>query len=67
MALRTRSPLRTPRRLRVEALEGRDVPESVAESIETKYLRTRHKRTVPVTIFDTWWKGEGPEEPRAGL
>ncbi|TNB76301.1 ammonia-dependent NAD(+) synthetase [Arthrobacter sp. BB-1] len=48
-------------------LEGRDVPESVAESIEQKYLRTRHKRTVPVTIFDTWWKTEGPEEPRAGL
>ncbi|MFJ4208789.1 ammonia-dependent NAD(+) synthetase [Paenarthrobacter sp. NPDC089675] len=37
-------------------LEGRDVPEGVAESIEQKYLRTRHKRTVPVTIFDTWWK-----------
>jgi NAD+ synthase len=39
----------------------------VAASIEEKYLRTRHKRTVPVTIFDTWWKGQGPEEPRAGL
>ena len=37
-------------------LEGRDVPEDVAELIEQKYLRTRHKRTVPVTIFDTWWK-----------
>ncbi|ACL38649.1 NAD+ synthetase [Pseudarthrobacter chlorophenolicus A6] len=40
-------------------LEGREVPESVAESIEQKYLRTRHKRTVPVTVFDTWWKDEG--------
>ncbi|MGP4031051.1 ammonia-dependent NAD(+) synthetase [Pseudarthrobacter sp. 1C304] len=37
-------------------LEGREVPDAVAESIEQKYLRTRHKRTVPVTIFDTWWK-----------
>lgn len=37
-------------------LEGREVPDGVAEIIEQKYLRTRHKRTVPVTIFDTWWK-----------
>ena len=37
-------------------LEGREVPEGVAETIEQKFLRTRHKRTVPVTIFDTWWK-----------
>ncbi|MCP1412180.1 ammonia-dependent NAD(+) synthetase [Paenarthrobacter sp. A20] len=37
-------------------LEGRDVPEEAAGLIEQKYLRTRHKRTVPVTIFDTWWK-----------
>lgn len=37
-------------------LEGRDIPEAAATLIEEKYLRTRHKRTVPVTIFDTWWK-----------
>jgi NAD+ synthase len=37
-------------------LEGREVPDDVAERIEEKYLRTRHKRTVPVTISDTWWK-----------
>jgi NAD+ synthase len=37
-------------------LEGREVPDGVVEIIEQKYLRTRHKRTVPVTIFDTWWK-----------
>ncbi|MDQ0822946.1 NAD+ synthase [Arthrobacter sp. V4I6] len=48
-------------------LEGREVPDEVAERIEQKYLRTRHKRTVPVTIGDTWWKHEGPEEPRVGL
>jgi NAD+ synthase len=43
------------------------VEDSVAELIEEKYIRTRHKRTVPVSIFDTWWKHEGPEEPRVGL
>jgi NAD+ synthase len=37
-------------------LEGREVPAEIAETIEHKYLRTRHKRTVPVTIFDTWWR-----------
>jgi NAD+ synthase len=48
-------------------LEGRDVTEGAAELIEEKYLRTRHKRTVPVTITDTWWKHQGPEEARTGL
>ena len=37
-------------------LEGREVPEDVAHRIETIYLRTRHKRTVPVTPEDTWWR-----------
>ncbi|OYN85379.1 ammonia-dependent NAD(+) synthetase [Parenemella sanctibonifatiensis] len=37
-------------------LEGREVTDDVAESIEQKYLRTRHKRTTPVTILDTWWR-----------
>ena len=37
-------------------LEGRDVPEQVAESIEKRYLITRHKRATPVTRFDTWWQ-----------
>jgi NAD+ synthase len=41
-------------------LEGREVPDEIAETIEHKYLRTRHKRTVPVTIFDTWWRDEVP-------
>lgn len=36
-------------------LEGRDVPDSVAESIERRFLITRHKRATPVTRFDTWW------------
>lgn len=36
-------------------LEGRDVPAEVAVEIETKYLNTRHKRTVPVSMYDEWW------------
>lgn len=37
-------------------LEGRAVATEVAERIETVWLRTRHKRTVPVGIHDTWWR-----------
>ncbi|MDO5534497.1 MAG: ammonia-dependent NAD(+) synthetase [Propionibacteriaceae bacterium] len=37
-------------------LEGREVPDAVAERLEATWRRTRHKRTVPVTIFDTWWR-----------
>jgi len=37
-------------------LEGRDVPAEVAVEIETKYLNTRHKRTVPVSMYDEWWR-----------
>lgn len=37
-------------------LEGRTIPEDAAVALETKYLRSRHKRTTPATIFDTWWK-----------
>lgn len=37
-------------------LEGRSVPEAVAEAIETRYLRSRHKRTTPVTLMDEWWR-----------
>ncbi|MEI2713761.1 MAG: ammonia-dependent NAD(+) synthetase [Nocardioides sp.] len=37
-------------------LEGREVPDDVAERIEEKWSRTRHKRTTPVTISDTWWR-----------
>ncbi|WP_425864992.1 ammonia-dependent NAD(+) synthetase [Arthrobacter sp. TWP1-1] len=37
-------------------LEGKTIPEAAAESIETRYLRSRHKRTVPVSLLDSWWK-----------
>lgn len=40
-------------------LEGRTVPEDAARKIEGRFLMTRHKRTVPVSILDTWWKPGG--------
>jgi len=36
-------------------LEGRDVPAEAASDIEKKYLTTRHKRTVPASMYDQWW------------
>ena len=37
-------------------LEGRQVPEDVAERMEAVWLRSRHKRTTPVTILEDWWR-----------
>ncbi|GAB3190348.1 ammonia-dependent NAD(+) synthetase [Nesterenkonia suensis] len=37
-------------------LEGREVSAEFAEQIERRYLATRHKRALPVTIQDTWWR-----------
>lgn len=37
-------------------LEGKEIPSEAAENLEGKFLRSRHKRTTPVTIFDTWYK-----------
>jgi NAD+ synthase len=37
-------------------LEGRGVRDEVAEAIESRFLGTRHKRTVPVTPSDEWWR-----------
>ncbi|NIL80680.1 ammonia-dependent NAD(+) synthetase [Rhodococcoides kroppenstedtii] len=37
-------------------LEGEDVPDDAATTIESLYVRTRHKRTMPVTPSDTWWR-----------
>ncbi|CCQ17006.1 NH(3)-dependent NAD(+) synthetase [Rhodococcus sp. AW25M09] len=37
-------------------LEGREVTDDVAEKLEKMFMATRHKRTVPVTPFDDWWK-----------
>ncbi|MGP6149393.1 ammonia-dependent NAD(+) synthetase [Priestia flexa] len=37
-------------------LEGKEVAPEVAEKIEKRYRMTEHKRQLPATIFDTWWK-----------
>jgi NAD+ synthase len=37
-------------------LEGKEVDSLSREAIERRYLETQHKRHLPVTIFDEWWK-----------
>jgi NAD+ synthase len=37
-------------------LEGLELEASVAEAIEQRYTSTRHKRAVPVSMFDDWWR-----------
>jgi len=37
-------------------LEGKPVPEDVADAIELRYGSTEHKRRVPPSLFDDWWR-----------
>lgn len=37
-------------------LEGREISETVAKKLESIYLKTRHKRHLPVCPQDTWWR-----------
>lgn len=37
-------------------LEGKEIDAEAKEKIEGYFLRSRHKRNLPVTVFDTWWK-----------
>lgn len=37
-------------------LEGKPVSMEVAFKIEERYRLTEHKRRLPVTMFDSWWK-----------
>ncbi|WP_416353297.1 ammonia-dependent NAD(+) synthetase [Agrilactobacillus fermenti] len=37
-------------------LEGRTIDEKAAEKLEQIYLRTQHKRHLPITVFDDFWK-----------
>lgn len=37
-------------------LEGKDVSAKEAEIIENHYMKTEHKRHLPISIYDTWWK-----------
>jgi NAD+ synthase len=37
-------------------LEGKEIPETAAKKIESFYLKSQHKRHLPITIFDDFWK-----------
>ncbi len=37
-------------------LEGKEVSSESAEKIEKRYLITEHKRQLPASMFDSWWK-----------
>jgi NAD+ synthase len=37
-------------------LEGKEVSPEIAEKVEKRYLMTEHKRQLPATMFDGWWK-----------
>ncbi len=37
-------------------LEGREVTSAVATKLEAMFLATRHKRAVPVSPLDEWWR-----------
>ncbi|MCB1274593.1 MAG: ammonia-dependent NAD(+) synthetase [Leucobacter sp.] len=41
-------------------LTGGDVPSDAAARIEQRYRASEHKRRMPVTPDDDWWKGVGP-------
>jgi NAD+ synthase len=37
-------------------LEGKDIPSEPREKIESHYLRSQHKRHLPITVYDQFWK-----------
>ncbi|RDI37954.1 ammonia-dependent NAD(+) synthetase [Falsibacillus pallidus] len=37
-------------------LEGKDVGEEARKTIESHYLKSAHKRHLPITIYDDFWK-----------
>lgn len=37
-------------------LEGKSVSLEAAEKIEHRYRMTEHKRQLPASMFDSWWK-----------
>lgn len=37
-------------------LEGKSVSKEIADKIEQRYIITEHKRRLPATMFDSWWK-----------
>lgn len=37
-------------------LEGKKIPDEAREKLEGYYLKTQHKRNLPITVFDDFWK-----------
>ena len=37
-------------------LEGKKIPDEAREKLEGYYLKTQHKRKLPITVFDDFWK-----------
>lgn len=37
-------------------LEGKDIPSEPQEKLESHYLRSQHKRHLPITVYDQFWK-----------
>ncbi|MEG0261124.1 NAD(+) synthase [Kurthia zopfii] len=37
-------------------LEGKEIPSEAKERLEGHYLRSQHKRHMPITVFDNFWK-----------
>jgi len=37
-------------------LEGKEVAKAIQEKIEKRYMITEHKRQLPVTVYENWWK-----------
>lgn len=37
-------------------LEGKEIPEEAKKRLENHYMRSMHKRHMPITVFDTFWK-----------
>lgn len=43
-------------------LEGREVPENARERIEELYLKSQHKRHLPINVFHNFWKDRGEDK-----
>jgi NAD+ synthase len=39
-------------------LEGKDIADDAAERLERQFLITQHKRAVPASLFDAWWRDD---------
>ncbi|RPA65463.1 ammonia-dependent NAD(+) synthetase [Aerococcus agrisoli] len=37
-------------------LEGKEIATEAAEKIESWFTKTEHKRALPITVYDQWWR-----------